>query len=322
MASSLKPRSDGLGDFRTDAGPYPVQELSRFLHSRQLVVVDVAPSVAPGCRRLLLGSARDEQVTFAAPVAHTQAAALAVDTEHEVLRHLADRLRPDLRQSVPHVVGRIRVGSDQVGLVVSGVPGVGAVRDRGPSARPRATLVAAGRWLAALWQDTAAEVDDIDLGRDAASALLSRYDNPEWLAPVRRAIHRSQERLEQHQVVRAAGHGCLCRRHVTVEGESVVGVDDWGRGAIAAHPLRDLGRLAGHLAGHRLPEVVAGQTSYAGTVRSFLRTGMQELGLPARLWRHVLVLTQVELAAEALDRGETDGVSRLLATVKALPDER
>jgi aminoglycoside phosphotransferase (APT) family kinase protein len=102
----------------------------------------------------------------------------------------------------------------------------------------------------------------------------------------------------------------------------VVGVDDWGHASQSGDPLRDLGRFAVRLADRRLAEVVAGRTSYARTVRRLVAAGLERTALPPQLWRDVLVLAQLELAVESLDRGDPSAFSLLLTAVRALPGER
>ena len=125
------------------------------------------------------------------------------------------------------------------------------------------------------------------------------------------------ERLADFEVPQTLTHGCLCRRHVIAAG-AVGGVDDWGLGSPAGDPLRDLGRFAVSVADARLPEVLAGRTSFATGIRHFVTSTLGRTPVPRKLWREVLLLTQLELAFEALERGDPHGMARLSRSVRAL----
>ena len=306
---------------RRPAGP-PVESLEAFLRDKGLAVIDVTPGVSRGSRRLLVGEPGSSRALYAVAVAHGPRAAGALDNEEETLRGLPDRLRPELAVTVPEVVGRVAVAPEQDGLVVSGVRRLRPPGEWRNAAATRRLLAAADRWLTALWQDTAGTPAQVELGLEASTALMSRFTDSARFGPPFLAIHRCRRRVARHEVSRTLTHGCLCPDHLTAEEDVVVGVDDWGHASQAGDPLRDLGRFAVRLADRRLAEVVAGRTSYARTVRRLVAAGLERTGLPPQLWRDVLVLAQLELAVESLDRGDPSAFSLLLTAVRALPGER
>jgi aminoglycoside phosphotransferase (APT) family kinase protein len=162
----------------------------------------------------------------------------------------------------------------------------------------------------------------VNLGAEAAASVLARYSGSTRLGPALDSIQRARRRLSQFEAPRTLTHGCLCLRHTKTFDGAVIGVDDWGMASPAGEPLRELGGFAVRVADGRLPEVVAGRTSYAGVVRSFVTSGLERTELPRQLWREVLVLSQLELALEDLDRGDPEGITLLMTAVRALPAER
>ena len=151
---------------------------------------------------------------------------------------------------------------------------------------------------------------------------MTRYRGAAQLVPAIGSLVRARRRLEAVEVTSTATHGCLCRQHVCHDGNSVTGVDDWGLGSPASDPVRDLGRFSVDLAGAQLPEAMAGRTRRARVVRHAVVSGLESLGAPSKLWRDVLLLAQLEVATDGLDRGDRRGVALVKEIVQALPARR
>lgn len=302
--------------------PYASGEFADFLERRHVTVLDVVRGSSPDTRRLLVGDSVTGSVSYAVAVANHAATTVAIDNEHDVLVGLVERLRPELLATVPHVVERVEMSTKLTGLVLTGVHGLRASGETSTETGTRPLLAAVDLWLDAVWHDTAGRSVQVDLGGEATISMVARYSGSSRLAPVLDSIQRARRRLEQFEVPRTLTHGCLCLRHTKTDGSGVIGVDDWGLASGAAEPLRDLGQFAVIVSDVRLPEVIVGRTSLAGAVRKFVSGGLERTALPRQLWRDVLVLTQLELALEALDRGDPEGINLLIAAVRALPAER
>jgi len=315
-------RNGSKANHRDQPPRYASEPFANFLERRQVAVLDVIRGASPDSRRLLVGDPGTGSVSYAVAVPHDAATATAVETEHEVLAGLVNRLRVELMETVPHVVERVDVTATLSGLVVTGVRGLRPPVNGRQESRTRSTLAAVDSWLAAVWKDTSGPSAPVDLGAGATASVLARYTGSARLAPALDSIQRARRKLAQFEVPLTLTHGCLCMRHMRTDDGAVIGVDDWGLASWAADPLRELGRFAVRVSDGRLPEVIAGRTSYAGLVRSFVTTGLERTELPRHLWREVLVLSQLELALEELERGAPEGITLLMTAVRALPSER
>jgi hypothetical protein len=204
---------------------------------------------------------------------------------------------------------------------MTAVPNLGDAQDaRRARSGTRHLLEALPEWLAALWSESRSGVTPTELGKDAVDAMLAHRDHGRNPQPALESLRKARERLADVEVPRTLTHGCLCQRHVILS-DGAPGLDDWGLGNLAGDPLRDLGRFAVNVAGTRLPEVIEGKTSFAATIRHFMSEAMgRHLGVPPQLWREVLVLSQVELALEALGRTDPNTMVRLSRAVRALHD--
>lgn len=291
--------------------------LTRFLCTQNVMVLDVVRGAAPGTRRLLLGERTGAQVTHVVAISRSAGSATPIDNEHTVLEHAGRVLRPAFRRSLPEVVERLDVGTSVRGLAMTAVPGLSSA-DRRPRTSARELLAAMSEWLGAVWADTAEGSGPVDLGGSCVRAVLAHsHPTPMPQPAAVDIVRRARARLAEFEVPQTLTHGCLCRRHVIAAG-AVVGVDDWGLGSPAGDPLRDLGRFAVSLADARLPEVLAGRTSFATGIRHFVTSALGRTPVPRKLWREVLLLTQLELAFEALERGDPHGMARLSRSVRAL----
>lgn len=291
--------------------------LSRFLWSRNVTVIDVARGAAPDTRRLLLGERTGGEVTHVIAITQSTESVTPVDNEHAVLEHAGRVLRPGLRRSLPEVIERLDVGTSVRGLAMTAVPGLGSA-DRRSKTSTKELLAAMPAWLGAVWADTARGSGPVDLGGRCVQAVLAQsHPSPLPQPAAVDLVRRARARLAEFELPLTLTHGCLCRRHVVATGD-VVGVDDWGLGSPAGDPLRDLGRFAVSIADARLPEVLAGRTSFATSIRHFMTSVMKWTPVPRQLWREVLLLSQLELAFEALERGDPHGMARLSRAVRVL----
>jgi hypothetical protein len=296
--------------------PRPLDDL---LQQQRLVISDITPGAAPGTRRLFLGDPTTDELRFAVAVAHGEGGEEAVSNEAKALATLDERLPEQLAPTVPHIREWVVGPGGKRALVVSAVPGL-ASSGLPPTttADLRASLDTLVDWLAGLWHATAGEPVRVGLGRIPVDLMLARYRGAANVRPAIGALLRARGRLAQVEVTSAMTHGCLCARHVFLDGSSI-GVDDWGLAEDHADPLRDLGRYAVDITGSRLPEVVEGRSKFAAHVRKGLCSGMEALSAPPRLWRDVLLLAQFEVALTELEHGEASRLSLLQQAVHVLP---
>ncbi|HEY6934772.1 MAG TPA: hypothetical protein VI452_15335 [Marmoricola sp.] len=292
------------------------ESIDGFLARHHAVVVDVLPGAAPATRRLLVGHGDGPTVTHAIAVS-TDGSTLPLDTEEQVLG-VVPRLPGELARTMPRVVGRVRMTTDQEGLAVTAVPGLGPSTPGTPRVRAGQLLLQVSDWLALLWRESATGESSATLATSTLPAFLQRYGDSLRLRSAHLQLQAAHDRVAQFSTGCTVGHGCLCARHVKIGGDRVVGVDDWTLGSVSANPLLDLGGFASRLAGSRLPEVLAGRTSHAAMYRQFVASGLSRLGLPRSLWRDVLLLAHFEIAYAALERGEPDQIGSLMAAVSGL----
>lgn len=306
------------------AGVERVETIDAFLGRHGASVIDVLPGADPSTRRLLVAPRATTGPTTGPITGPTHAVAVSTQgtedallLEERVLRVAAGLLPLELSRTLPRVVGRVRMGQQRPAVVLSAVPGLGRTVS-GAATRPGQLLAAVSDWLALLWRETASGNTAPPLGAQALSDFLARYGG--WtrlrLAPLQ--LQAARDRLAAFPVPRTLVHGCLCPRHVRFGATRVVGVDDWSLASTEGNPLSDLGAFAARLAGHQLPEVVAGTTPAAGLYRQFIGMGLSRLGLPRSLWRDVLLLSQFEIAAWALERGEPEQMTLLVALLGGL----
>jgi hypothetical protein len=295
--------------------PYASSTFLTFLQDRNLAILDVRRGAAPDSRRLVLGPAGGTKVAWVVAVAHGPREGNAVDNEEQVLQHAHSVLRSALRGTVPEVRQRIEVYSSLDGLLLTAVPGLTVGTRRRTAQRTRELLTAVPRWIGGIWTDSTSGTARTDLGAADVQAVLAQHQPIPRLEPAMDAIRRARLRIAEHEVPQTLTHGCLCPRHVTIA-DGLLGVDDWGAGTISGDPLRDVGRFAIGVAGGRLPEVLAGRSAFAGEIRQFLNSVLVHTPVPPQLWREVLVLAQLELATESLERADPNGMHLLSRAVR------
>lgn len=317
-------RQPGDGEEPGLVPPYASSHFLAFLRERNLAILDVRRGAAPDSRRLILGPPGGTKVAWVVAVAHGPRENNAVDNEEQVLHHAHTVLRTGLRSSIPEVRERIEVYSSLDGLLLTAVPGLTVGDRRRTAQRTRELLTAVPRWIGGVWTDSASGTARTDLGAADVRAVLAQHQPIPRLEPAMDAIRRARLRIAEYEVPQTLTHGCLCPRHVTLV-DGVLGVDDWGAGATAGDPLRDVGRFGVGVAGGRLPEVLAGRSTFAAEIRTFLGAVLVHTSVPPQLWREVLVLAQLELATESLERADPNGMhllSRAVRLSKALTRTR
>lgn len=295
--------------------PYASGNFRDFLTEHDLTILDVRAGAAPGSRRLLLGRPESGVATWAVALAPAGADVSAVANERRVLARAHDVLRDGVRAALPRPDRAVEVYSCLDGLLLTAVPGLHAGNRPRTTRRMRDLLTAVTRWVVALWQDSASGTAPVDLGTRDVDAVLMRHQPLPRLEPALDAIRRAAIRLGRYDVPQTLTHGCLCPAHVLLS-DGGLGVDDWGAGADSGDPLRDVGRFALHVAGGRLPEVLVGRSAFAGEIRQFMTAVLLHTSVPPQLWREVLVLSQLELAAQALENADPNGMHLLSRAVR------
>lgn len=298
---------------------YTATDFARFLEARGVTVLDVVPAAARGGRRLLIGDPATGKVRYATTVTQPTADPALAGREELVLTQVRERLAPELRATLPEVVTHVEVFTNLDALIVTGVEGL---RPSGASAEaPSLTEMSRAMegWLTQVWEQTGGQRTRVTLGRRAIDVLIGRYAGTAQLEKALELLRATRARLDELEVATTLTHGCLCRRHVMFERDRVVGVDDWGLASPDGDPLRDLGEFAVRISGSRLPEVLTGTSPVAIPVRQLVSNSLGRLGLPRSVWRHVLLLTQLELSISALERDDHEEMMLLIRAVQALP---
>lgn len=297
-----------------------VVDLQRFLTRNSLEVRDVRAGVVAGTRRLLLGSSSSGEPTRVVSMAGVADAVPAVEREARNLAALADQLPESVRETVGQVLDEVSADG-RTAVVLTAVRGLSVKRGGGADDRRAAEAVLA--WLRDLWSATAGAPAPVDLGKRALEELRARYAAVGGTPEMLETVQRSHGRLAEYSIPRVMTHGCLCARHAYTEGGVVVGVDDW-TGSASSDPLLDLGSWVVRTRATELAEVLAGgaRTATGRAQRDFVASGLEVWGIPAALWKDVLVLSRAELAVAALRDGDFGAMSALEQVTRKIPRQR
>jgi hypothetical protein len=297
------------------------RQLDRLLEEKGLVVVDVVAGAASGTRRLYVAKeVSGGDVRYAVAVPNDEAGDQAVATEATVLLHLQQRLPPAHSAIAPRVVEWVAGPGGRPALLVTAVAGLDSTGARPASTgETRLLLHDAVGWLAKIWESTSGDRIPVQLGRGPVDLLLGRYRGAATVRPAIGVLVRARQRIAEVEVTSTVTHGCLSPRHLHQPCHGPLGVDDWGLGSSCSDPLRDLGRVAVDLSAGQLPEVIAGRSTLANAFRRAVCLGLEALSVPPRLWRDVLLLSQLEAAVAELARGEPRRLAVLQQAVLALP---
>lgn len=271
------------------------------------------------------GSARPSHVV---KVPSTAQAALAVAAEADLLEALHRQPWPSVGRTVPRLLHR----DERDGLVTAtctvapGMPMRTLYHRWLHTARPAAVgrdFTAAARWLAELQRDSAGLVGGVGLLRDALARLELRWPGDPRVRRVRELLGPAAARLAGTGCRRTAVHGDFWHGNLLLDGGAVSGVVDWEHGALQGDPTRDVARFALGYAlyldrhtpaglpvpGHRglvagrwgagVEHALHGRGWFPALVRDFTGTALGRLGIPADLWRTVLLGGVAEAAVGA-----------------------
>jgi hypothetical protein len=258
----------------------------------------------------------------------TDAAADVIEREARVLVDLRRLRLPIFDRTVPRFVQTVEQRG-RLASVVTALPGVPmSTRYHDWHHTARESLVRrdfdlAGGWLQEVQTATAGPKGSVDLAARWSEPIRERWSadpDIEWLNERLAAL---QEVLSCLSTPSTVVHGDYWCGNILVEADEVTGVVDWEAGDVEEEPLRDLARFplayalyldrhtatGRRVAGH--PGMRAGPpgcgvlrafdstTWFGSLVRDFVSAGLQRLGAPPGMWRHVLMAGVAEIAATA-----------------------
>ena len=267
---------------------------------------------------------------YVAKVPTTDAAALSVEREAERLAEVGDRVAGPVSATIPELVATVEHLGRPV-LIMTALPGqsmLAAYHSWRHTARREvvaADFAAAGDWLAGL-QSAVGRDGQASVARmlDGVANVLGRRFGGQAGADADLAqLAALRGRLEGHRTPQSVVHGDFWAGNLLTERGRVLGVIDWEHARLTGSPVRDLARFAtsyslyldrhtrqGRLvAGHRglragrwgagVDYAIDGTGWYPDLVRSFVRTGLERLGVSPSCWRDVLLADLATSAASA-----------------------
>jgi len=267
---------------------------------------------------------------YVAKVPTTDAAALSVEREAERLAEVGDRVAGPVSATIPELVATVEHLGRPV-LIMTALPGqsmLAAYHSWRHTARREvvaADFAAAGDWLAGL-QSAVGGDGQASVARmlDGVADVLGRRFGGQAGADADLAqLAALRGRLEGHRTPQSVVHGDFWAGNLLTERGRVLGVIDWEHARLTGSPVRDLARFAtsyslyldrhtrqGRLvAGHRglragrwgagVDYAIDGTGWYPDLVRSFVRTGLERLGVSPSCWRDVLLADLATSAASA-----------------------
>lgn len=282
------------------------------------------------------GSGLRERVAVKVPT--TPRASSAVQAEGRMLVAIRRLPLGTIRDTIPRYVESTGDVASTV-LVSTAVPGTPmSVAYHGWLHTARRDLVRAdfrrvGDWLRAFQQQTCGPTVPLRWAAGVRDDVTGRWDGHPDLPAALGRLAIAEEMLRDLMLPTAAVHGDFWFGNVLVTGDEVSGVIDWESGALVGCPLRDLARFALSYClyldrhtrpGHRVlghPGLrrsgfgagvrygLLGSSWFSATVRDFLASGLEDLGLPRGLWYAVALVGLGEVAATAND--ETFGSDHL-----------
>jgi hypothetical protein len=309
------------------------QDLSGLLDQPGMQVVVHGISKDPNAKlAMLLIPAGASRPTLAAKVPLTDAAALNVAGEHELLVELHGMIPYPTLGSIPRVVDVLEFEGRQV-LVISAVPGTPMTtryhtwRHTARPSRVAADFAAVDSWLAAFQLETAGPVEALDMDQGTVDHLRRRFPGDHSLEQVVAELERTYARLRQNQTPRTAVHGDLWCGNLLMADGAVSGVVDWEAGTASGEPVYDLvhfaltyalyldrhtrpgRRVSGHpgltagVWGAGIEYAIYGQGWFPGLFREFIRQGLGRLGADPDCWRDASLAGIARIAAKA-DHGD------------------
>jgi hypothetical protein len=265
---------------------------------------------------------------FVVKVPTTQPAHQVVRDEGDLLEALSALPLGKLADTLPRPVGYLPVG-DLAALVSTAVAGTPmtvryhAWRHTAVRRRVMQDFAAAGAWLAELQTRTASGTSRATLLTESLTTIAARFPDHPGLATARRRLKSAAARLAAHHTPQTVVHGDFWFGNLLVDRDRVVGVVDWESGSLSGEPLRDLARFAvsyalyldrhtrrgRRVAGHKgliagrwgggVAHLLSGTGWLGEVVRDYLVDALTRLGLPARLWREVVLAGIADVAATA-----------------------
>ncbi len=266
---------------------------------------------------------------YVAKVPTTDTAAHSVEREAEQLTEVASRLPGPVSATIPKVVATVEHLGRPV-LVMTAMPGQSMLaayhswRHTSRAKTVAADFAAAGHWLALL--HGAAGSDQVSVAQmlDGVADVIGRRFGGEPGADADLAdLAALHGRLVGHRTPQAVVHGDFWPGNLLVERGRVLGVIDWEAARPAGTPVRDLARfvtsyslyldrhtrpgrrVAGHPGlradrwGAGIQYAVDAAGWYPDLARSFVKTGLERLGVPPACWRDVLLADLAVAAATA-----------------------
>jgi aminoglycoside phosphotransferase (APT) family kinase protein len=297
------------------------------LPGSQTVLLDSSRDPNSGVTMLLIPVGRD-QPELAVKLATTAAAARVIDREARLLRALQQRPMDRVEATLPRL-GGVFHADGMLAVATSVVPGVpmrtryhGFRHLRRPEA-VRADFAAASAWLANLHADSATEARSISLLEGVPALITARWPHDPRASALADKLAPVAARLASAKTPRTVVHGDFWAGNILLTGEEVTGVVDWPAGSLSGEPLADVARFAlsyalyldrhtrpgRHVAGHPglrvdgwgtgIRYAIAGEHWFGQVVTDFVTGALTRLGVPAELWRDVLLGGLAETAATA-----------------------
>jgi len=291
------------------------------------ILLDSSRDPNSGVTFLLIPPGRD-QPELAVKLATTPAAADVIDGEAKVLIALEQLSLRRVEATLPRLAGKFHADG-LLAIATSIVPGTpmrtryhGFRHLRRPEA-VREDFAAASAWLADLQLDSASEIRSISLLDGVPALMRARWPNDDQVTAVAEKLAPVAARLAGEGTQRTVVHGDFWAGNILLTRQAVTGVVDWSGGAVSGEPLADVARFAlsyalyldrhtrpgRRVAGHPglradgwgtgIRYAIAGEHWFGQAVTEFVTGALRRLGVPAELWRDVLLAGVAEAAVTA-----------------------
>ena len=276
---------------------------------------------------LVFGGAADRP-QLAVKMPTTDRAAASVEREARTLVALRRLRLGGIDRTLPRFVQTIEQHgrAASVTTALPGVPMSTRYHDWHHTAnalRVRRDFALAAEWLADVQGASAGDLQPVQVAGTWAALILQRWPadvHRDWICE---RLHALQGVLGCLKTPQTVVHGDFWCGNILVDAGRVSGVVDWECGEVSGEPLRDLARfplayalyLDRHTpAGRRVPghrgmraglpgggvlHALDSSTWFGRAVRDFVAAGLERLGVPPGMWRHVLVAGVAEIAATA-----------------------
>jgi aminoglycoside phosphotransferase (APT) family kinase protein len=278
---------------------------------------------------ILLFPPGNQRPAYVAKVPTTDTAARSVEREAARLAELAKCPLGLASGTVPRLIGRFEYGG-RTALVTTALPGrsmLAAYHAWHHTAHPNsvaADFAVAGEWLAGLQRATVQGTGSLGGALDGiAEAIRGRFGGRPGTDADLDRLGSLRKRLADVRVPRGVMHGDFWPGNLLVSEGRVSGVIDWEMARVSGLGTSDLGRFVTAYSlyldrhtrrGHRVhghpglraerwgagvEYVMRGTGWYPGLARTFVRQGLERLGVPGSYWHDVLLADLAAVAAEA-----------------------